>query len=201
MPDVTFNTISGRTIAREQVVAYLNTGTGANPIWDPLGRRVQDSSTELDWESDTVRDILGNRSTLRRLKITRRVTVPDNEARLAVLAQLEDLAAWAEENPPRGGESPRHRPRGRRRREHRDAHHRDLRRRPHRGKRHQGRYHRVNHVYAGYVKSRAGFPALQTNNIIISFHLLTDNQFDDHTDNHDRKKQNQAVCCAVIPGR
>ena len=48
-------------------------------------------------------DILGNRSTLRRLKITRRVTVPDNEARLAVLAQLEDLAAWAEENPPQEG--------------------------------------------------------------------------------------------------
>ena len=60
MPDCTFNTISGRTIAREQVVAYLNTGTTSNPIWDPLGRRVQDSSTELDWESDTVRDILGN---------------------------------------------------------------------------------------------------------------------------------------------
>ena len=60
MPSQTFNTVPGRTIGREQVVAYLNTGTGANPIWDPLGRRVQDSSTELDWESDTVRDILGN---------------------------------------------------------------------------------------------------------------------------------------------
>ena len=55
-------------------------------------------------ERQTVRtDILGNRSILRRLKITRRVTVPDNAARLAVLAQLEDLAAWAEENPPETG--------------------------------------------------------------------------------------------------
>ena len=58
----------------------------------------------LTVERQTVRtDILGNRSTLRRLKITRRVTVPDNEARLAVLSQLEDLTAWAEENPPQGG--------------------------------------------------------------------------------------------------
>ena len=58
----------------------------------------------LTVDKQTVRtDILGNRSTLRRLKITRRVTIPDNEARLAVLAQLEDLAAWAEANPPETG--------------------------------------------------------------------------------------------------
>jgi hypothetical protein len=58
----------------------------------------------LTVERQNVRtDILGNRSTLRRLKITRRVTVPDNEARLAVLSQLEDLAVWAEENPPETG--------------------------------------------------------------------------------------------------
>ena len=48
-------------------------------------------------------DILGNRSTQRRLKITRRVTVPDADTRLAVLEQLEDLAAWARENPPADG--------------------------------------------------------------------------------------------------
>ena len=45
-------------------------------------------------------DILGNRSAVQRLKITRRVAIPDGEARLAVLGQLEDLAAWAKENPP-----------------------------------------------------------------------------------------------------
>ena len=55
-------------------------------------------------DRQTVRtDILGNRSTLRRLKITRRVTVPDNAARLTVLSQLEDLASWAEANPPETG--------------------------------------------------------------------------------------------------
>ena len=48
-------------------------------------------------------DILGNRITQRRVKITRRVTVPDADARLAVLEQLEDLAAWARENPPADG--------------------------------------------------------------------------------------------------
>ena len=48
-------------------------------------------------------DILGSRSTQRRLKITRRFTVPDADTRLAVLEQLEDLAAWARENPPADG--------------------------------------------------------------------------------------------------
>ena len=48
-------------------------------------------------------DILGNRITQRRVKITRRVTVPDADTRLAVLEQLEDLAAWARENPPEEG--------------------------------------------------------------------------------------------------
>ena len=58
----------------------------------------------LTVDKQTVRtDILGNRSTLRRLKITRRVTVLDNEARLTVLSQLEDLASWAEANPPETG--------------------------------------------------------------------------------------------------
>ncbi len=31
------------------------------------------------------------------------MTVPDGEARLAVLEQLEDLAAWADENQPPDG--------------------------------------------------------------------------------------------------
>ena len=60
MSDQTFNTVPGRTMARELLIAYLNTGTKSSPIWDPLGRRVQDSSTEMDWSTDTVRDILGS---------------------------------------------------------------------------------------------------------------------------------------------
>ena len=57
--DLTFNTPSGQTIARELLIAYLNTGTAAAPVWSPLGKRVEDSSTELDWETDVTRDILG----------------------------------------------------------------------------------------------------------------------------------------------
>ena len=45
-------------------------------------------------------DILGSRSTVQRLKVTRRTAVPDAAARLAVFDQLEELAAWAKENPP-----------------------------------------------------------------------------------------------------
>ena len=48
-------------------------------------------------------DILGNRSTQRRVKVTRRITVPDSDTRLRTLEQLEDLAAWARENPPADG--------------------------------------------------------------------------------------------------
>ena len=42
-------------------------------------------------------DILGSRSTQRRLK------VPDSDTRLRTLEQLEDLAAWAREHPPADG--------------------------------------------------------------------------------------------------
>ena len=55
-------------------------------------------------DRQTVRtDILGGRSTRQSLKITRRITVPDSDARLTVLEQMEDLAAWARENPPPDG--------------------------------------------------------------------------------------------------
>ena len=55
-------------------------------------------------DRQTVRtDILGRRSIRQSLKITRRITVPDSDARLTVLEQMEELAAWAKENPPDGG--------------------------------------------------------------------------------------------------
>ena len=71
MPDISFNTEAGKTIGRELLVCYLNTGTQAAPVWSPLGRRVDDSATELDWESETIRDILGaTYGTLKKPKIT-----------------------------------------------------------------------------------------------------------------------------------
>ena len=51
-------------------------------------------------KAETRMDILGNRRELLQLKITRRYTVQSNEDRLRVVDTLEDLAAWAEENPP-----------------------------------------------------------------------------------------------------
>lgn len=55
-----FNTTSGETIARELMILYLNTGTTAQPVWSPLGKRVEDSSAELDWSDETIQDILGD---------------------------------------------------------------------------------------------------------------------------------------------
>lgn len=66
MADITFNTTAGQTIARELLIAYLNTGTAQAPVWSPIGKRVEDSSTEYDWDSETKRDILG--ATYGRLK-------------------------------------------------------------------------------------------------------------------------------------
>lgn len=54
------NTTAGETIAREMLITYLNTGTSSAPVWSPFGLRVEDSSIELDWNDESVQDILGN---------------------------------------------------------------------------------------------------------------------------------------------
>lgn len=59
MADLTFNTTPGATIARELLIAYLNTGTTSTPVWSPVGKRVEDSSTDIDWGEETKNDILG----------------------------------------------------------------------------------------------------------------------------------------------
>ena len=53
-------------------------------------------------KSESRTDILGNSRTSLQLKITRRYSVQSNADRLAVMETLEDLAAWAKENPPEG---------------------------------------------------------------------------------------------------
>ncbi|MCI9392548.1 MAG: hypothetical protein HFF65_09160 [Oscillospiraceae bacterium] len=55
-----FNTPAGQTIARELMIAYLNTGTESAPVWSPFGKRTSDSSIDYDWGEDTSKDILGN---------------------------------------------------------------------------------------------------------------------------------------------
>ena len=93
MSDLTFNTPEGRTIARELLIAYLNTGTTSAPVWSPLGKRVEDSSTELDWESDTIRDILGaTYGTLKKPKITQTFEPCDLDGSDAALLKIWNLA-------------------------------------------------------------------------------------------------------------
>lgn len=60
MADYTFNTPAGQTIARELLIAYLNTGTASEPVWSAVGKRVEDSSSEYDWQTETKKDILGS---------------------------------------------------------------------------------------------------------------------------------------------
>lgn len=55
-----FNTTEGQTIARQLLIAYLNTGTSTTPVWSPIGKRVEDSTAEYDWQSETRKDILGD---------------------------------------------------------------------------------------------------------------------------------------------
>ena len=71
MADMTFNTAEGKTIDRELMIAYLNTGTSAAPVWSPLGTRVSDSDASYDWSKDTSTDILGSvRTTMKKPTIT-----------------------------------------------------------------------------------------------------------------------------------
>ena len=60
MSEYTFNTSENPTIARELLLLYLNTGTAEAPVWSPIGKRVEDSSMELDWSRESSKDILGN---------------------------------------------------------------------------------------------------------------------------------------------
>ena len=60
MADLEFNTTEGRTIARELLIAYLNTGTPEEPVWSAIGKRVEESDEEMDWSEESIKDIFGN---------------------------------------------------------------------------------------------------------------------------------------------
>lgn len=73
MADLTFNTTAGAVVERQLYILYLNTGTSAAPVWSPVGKRVEDSSTEYDWSEETKTDIFGNiYSTMKKPKITQK---------------------------------------------------------------------------------------------------------------------------------
>lgn len=63
MPEMTFNTPDGQTVARKLLILALNTGTSDLPEWSPMGIRVTDSSMELDWGKETNIDIYGHVTT------------------------------------------------------------------------------------------------------------------------------------------
>lgn len=60
MADMTFVTAENQTVGRNLLILYLNTGTNDAPEWNPIGKRVEDSSMELDWQRETKKDILNN---------------------------------------------------------------------------------------------------------------------------------------------
>lgn len=76
MADLEFNTTKGQTIDRELLIAYLNTGTASAPVWSAIGKRVEDSSEEMDWSTDTKQDILGHTFTTMKSPPSRRLLTP-----------------------------------------------------------------------------------------------------------------------------
>ena len=62
MPEFTyqFNAPPGQTIDRKLYLCCGNSGTYAAPKWGRLGKRVEDSSAEMDWGEETKQDILGD---------------------------------------------------------------------------------------------------------------------------------------------
>lgn len=60
MADYTFNTPAGQTVGRELLLLYDNTSTASAPVWSPIGKRVEDSSMEMDWSIENKTDIFGD---------------------------------------------------------------------------------------------------------------------------------------------
>ena len=60
MPEFKFKTPAGQTIDRKLYLCCGNYGTAAAPKWGKLGKRVEDSSAEMDWGEETKQDILGD---------------------------------------------------------------------------------------------------------------------------------------------
>ena len=88
MADLTFNTTAGQTVARELLVAYLNTGSSSEPVWSPIGKRVEDSSIEFDWQTETKVDIFGDTYTTGK-KATRTQTFDPCELDAGDAAQVK----------------------------------------------------------------------------------------------------------------
>ncbi len=60
MPEFKFKTPAGQTIDRKLYLCCGNSGTAAAPKWGRLGKRVEESSAEMDWGEETKQDVLGD---------------------------------------------------------------------------------------------------------------------------------------------
>jgi hypothetical protein len=93
MADMKFNTTAGQTIAREMMIAYLNTGDSATPKWSAVGKRVEDSSSEMDWGEETKQDIFGDTyTTLKKPTITQSFDPCELDAGDEALLRIWNLA-------------------------------------------------------------------------------------------------------------
>ena len=59
MANTDFNVGSGVKAARKLLMTFVNVGTSEAPEWEIVGRGVEDSSIELNPNTETVTDILG----------------------------------------------------------------------------------------------------------------------------------------------
>lgn len=99
MADYAFNTAENQTIAREQLLLYLNTGAKNAPVWSLIGHRVEDSSMELDWQKESYTDIVGaTRNTMKKPTITQTFEPWDLTGGDAAQKKIWDLA-FVQQNP------------------------------------------------------------------------------------------------------
>lgn len=93
MADFKISAESGKAIAREKLIAYLNTGTSASPIWTPMGKRTTSSSIDMDWGDEDYKDILGNTfSTMKKPTLTQTFDPWDLEGGEAAQEKIVNLA-------------------------------------------------------------------------------------------------------------
>lgn len=92
MADIAFTNATG-PVAREKLIAYLNTGTSDAPTWSPLGKRVEESAAEYDWNKESSQDILGNtNSTMKKPVITQNFDPLPLDGEDAAILKLWNMA-------------------------------------------------------------------------------------------------------------
>ena len=91
--------VSGNTLARELLVAYLNTGTAAAPVWSILGKRVEESSEEFDWQTESKKDIIGNTfNTMKKPIISQEFTPCQLDSGETALTKIWEIAVRDQDN-------------------------------------------------------------------------------------------------------